>query len=130
MGHLRIDGTVRNNLGQPIPGIEVSFLGAGADTTDTLGKWSIDQEYAYLPCVVNSGAECTVNVVDIDGPANGGPYPGEQVLLDLIETEPGSGSWDLGTWEQHGIAITLNEFAAEYGPPPARMPAPPKRPGK
>jgi len=129
-GHLVIDGTVRNTLGQPVPGIEVAFNGAGADTTDAAGAWSIDREYAFIPCAMISEADCTVAAEDIDGPANGGPYLPNQTLLDLIQTDPGSGSWDLGTWEQHGISITLTEVAAEYGPPPAKMAAPPKRTGK
>ena len=122
-GTVRLDGRVIDDRGAPIPGVEVSVVGAGADTTDAGGKWSIDEDQAYIPCVSTDQNDCILQAKDIDGPDNGGPYPTAQVLLDLVQTEPGSGAFDLGTWEQHGIDVTMTD-AVEYGPPQAKVPRP------
>lgn len=122
-GKVRLDGRVHNQMGAPIPGIEVALAGARAATTDAGGNWSIADENIYLPCVGNGATACAVAASDIDGAANGGPFPTVEVALNLAQTEPGSGHWDQGTWEQHGVDIEMGD-AAEYGPPRARMPAP------
>ena len=101
----------------------VSFAGARADTTDAAGNWSIDQASTFIPCAALGSADCVVAAEDIDGAANGGPYPPVQVVLDLTQTVPGSAGWDQGTWEQHAVDIVMDD-AVEYGPPIARMPQP------
>lgn len=122
---VRLDGRVVDHRGQPIPGVAVSFEGAGADTTDALGAWTIETGQALVPCIIG-GTDCSILATDIDGPANGGPYPPAQQPLDLEQTEPGDGRWYYGTWEQHGLDITMTD-AVEYGPPcaEARQPEPP-----
>ncbi|RKZ19914.1 hypothetical protein DRQ50_01095 [bacterium] len=125
-GKVLVDGQVVDDLGVPVPGIEVSFHNTGTDTTDARGIWSIDRENAFINCVTNDQQACVLTVRDIDGADNGGPFPTADVLLNLVQTEPGSGSFDLGTWEQHGINIVMSD-AVEYGPPVAKveLPAPP-----
>lgn len=122
-GKVRLDGRVLDQAGTPIPGIGVAFGGARADTTDAAGNWAIADESILIPCVFAGAAACTVAASDLDGAANGGPFPTVEVTLNLTQTEPGSGNWDQGTWEQHGVDITMDD-AAEYGPPRARRPAP------
>lgn len=108
-GTINITGRVINDQGAPIPGVEVSFDYAVADTTDALGNWAIDRGGVYFPCDLENENECTVQAEDIDGPANGGPYPPAETGLNLEQTEPSSGSFDLGTWEQHGIDIVMRD---------------------
>jgi hypothetical protein len=119
-GTLVLDGRVLDELGAPIPGMEVRFEGSMPDTTDADGNWEINQDHAYIPCAFGNGVTCTVVATDIDGPDNGGPYPPAPFLLSLVQTDPGSGGMDLGTWEQHGIDILIDP-AVEYGPPPAKV---------
>jgi len=108
-GTVSITGRVIDNVGEPIPGVEVNFNGAGADTTDAEGNWAINRDHVFFSCDINSGDDCTVEAKDIDGPDNGGPYPPSEVTLDLEQTEPSSGSYHLGTWEQHGVDIVMTE---------------------
>lgn len=122
-GKVRLDGRVLNQVGVPIPGIEVAFADGGTDTTDSLGKWAIAAENIYIPCANHGTTACTVAASDIDGAANGGPFATVEMPLSLTQTEPGSSYYDQGTWEQHGVDIEMRD-AAEYGPPLARMPAP------
>ncbi len=108
-GTINISGRVIDDLGEPIPGVEVAFMEGQADTTDAEGNWAINEDGAYLPCSFDDVIECTVAARDIDGPANGGPYPATELDLDLEQTEPSSGYWNLGTWEQHDVDIVLSE---------------------
>ena len=117
-GAILLDGRVINDIGAPIPGIQVSYYGAGIDTTDADGKWAIEHSQTYIPCADGGQSACQLEAKDIDGPVNGGPYPPALVTLDLTQTEPGNGGYDLGTWEQHGIEVLMTD-AAEYGPPVA-----------
>lgn len=119
---VRVDGRVTDMIGLPIPGIEVTFPGAGVDTTDAQGNWSIDNEQVFLGCTMDDQVDCSVIAKDIDGPVNGGPFPSSEVVLDLVQTKPGSG-WNTGTWEQHDINIEMID-AVEYGPPMARVKPP------
>ncbi len=127
-GTVRIDGRVTDHLGIPIPGVQVSFDNTWADTTDAEGRWAIDREHTYIPCVTNPLADCLLDAEDIDGPDGGGFYPPTQVTLDLTQTEPGSGSFDQGTWEQHDIDVVMTD-AVEYGPPVAKEKGPGQPPG-
>lgn len=120
-GTIVLDGTVVDGHGTGIAGIEVSFNGAVADTTDSNGAWSIDRDNVYIPCTDENQDPCEVTATDIDGPDNGGPYPTLRIPLDLDQTDPGDGGYDQGTWEQHGIEIDVDP-AVEYGPPVAKMP--------
>lgn len=105
-GTVHASGRVLDHLGTPIPGVQVSVDFALPDTTDAQGNWAIDENSAYIPCS-DGHDDCLVEAEDIDGPANGGPYPTTSVVLNLVQTTPGSGSWNVGTWEQHGIDIVL-----------------------
>lgn len=120
-GRVRVDGRVLDGGGTPIPGIEVALAGGPADTTDAGGSWAIDAQGVYIPCATGDSA-CAVVASDIDGAANGGPFPAVGMELDLAQTAPGSGADDVGTWEQHGVDIAMDD-AAEYGPPRAGRPA-------
>ena len=91
-GRLVVDGRVVDPGGTPLPGIEVSFAGGGADTTGVEGNWAID---------------ATTSLFCLDQ------------TLSLVQTEPASG-WFQGTWEQHGLDIVTMSEAAEYGPPCAK----------
>jgi putative lipoprotein (rSAM/lipoprotein system) len=107
----RISGrVVAAGTDQPIPGIEVAFMQGRADTTDAEGRWAIDTEWG--PCA----DACAVQATDIDGPDNGAFAPAE-VPLDLEQTEAGDGRWYLGRFEQHDLAIELDE-----SPPPEPRP--------
>lgn len=125
-GTIRLDGRVINRLGAPVAGIEVSFAGARPDTTDAAGTWAIDEENASFFCVLNDQEDCLLSARDIDGAANGGPYFAPDMVLDLVRTRPGSGSFDIGVWEQHGIDVVMDE-GVEYGPPVAKV-RPPQPP--
>jgi putative lipoprotein (rSAM/lipoprotein system) len=107
-GSIHVTGRVVDNQGTPIEGARVAINFADADTTGVDGSWTIEEDYAFIPCADGS-TDCTVEATDIDGPANGGPYQPTEVILDLDQTDPGSGSYDLGTWEQHGVDIVLDE---------------------
>lgn len=119
-GRVRVDGRVLDGIGAPIPGIEVALATGPADTTDADGNWAIDAQGVYIPCA-DGGAACIVEATDIDGAANGGPFPAVEATLDLEQTAPGAGYLDVGTWEQHGVDIAMDD-AAEYGPPRASLP--------
>ncbi len=108
-GTINITGRVVDDQGAPISGVQVSFQGAGADTTDAQGGWAIHRENDNIPCDVSNDTNCTIEAEDIDGPANGGTYAPSEVVLDLEQTDPGSGSYDLGTWEQHDIDVVMTE---------------------
>jgi len=115
-GTIHVAGRVVDDQGAPIPGAQVTFDYAEFDTTDAEGTWALNQENAYFPCANGGQAHCTVEAEDIDGPANGGPYPPSEVVLNLVQTEPGSGSWDQGTWEQENIEIVLTNNKKESAP--------------
>lgn len=122
-GKVRVDGRVLDRAGTPIPGIEVAFAAGAADTSDGGGAWSITADDIHIPCAGDGARACTVVATDIDGAVHGGPYPSVETTLHLNRTSPGQGSWDQGTWEQHGLDIAMDD-AVEYGPPRARGPAP------
>ncbi len=105
-GTVHASGRVLDNEGTPVQGIQVSVEFALPDTTDAQGNWAIDQNSTYIPCS-DGQTDCLVEAEDIDGPDNGGTYPTASVVLELEQTEPGSSTFDLGTWEQHGLDIVL-----------------------
>ena len=116
-GRLVVDGRVVDPGGTPLPGIEVSFAGGGADTTGVEGNWAIDATTSLFCLDQTEG--CALDAVDVDVPDNGDIYMTVQQALSLVQTEPASG-WFQGTWEQHGLDIVTMSEAAEYGPPCAK----------
>ena len=125
---VHVAGKTVDGAGFPIPGIQVTMAGAGSDISDAAGEWAIDNDHAFIPCVEDSLTSCKAVAEDIDGPDNGGPYPTMELNLNLVQTEPGSGNWDMGTWEQLGVNFIM-DIAVEYGPPVAKVPRPgPPRP--
>jgi len=124
---VHVTGKTVDAGGRPIPGILVTMAGAGSDTSDAAGEWAIDNDHAFIPCVEDPVTACKVVAEDIDGPDNG-IYPDMEHVLNLVQTEPGSGHLDLGTWEQQNVDIAMEVFV-EYGPPVAKVPEPePPRP--
>ena len=102
-----IDGRVTDSAGNPIENIQVTFVDADVREYTTVhsnaeGEWSIYTE--EFPCGVN----CQLEVADVDGEENGS-FESKTVTLRLQHTDSGSGSWDEGTYEQHGIEIVLDE---------------------
>ena len=106
-GTVHVSGRVLDQGGTPIQGVQVSVDFALPDTTDAQGHWAIDQNSTYIPCA-DGQTHCLVEAEDIDGPDNGGPFPPTSTVLNLIQTVPGSGTFNMGTWEQHGIDIVLS----------------------
>lgn len=88
--------------GAGLEGIEVIFHGDLADTTDAEGNWSLEGVSYY------SGTTVTLNVNDIDGPLNGS-YTDRLADVELEQTAPGSGDWEQGLFEEHGVDIELAE---------------------
>ena len=111
---VKLDGEVVDVAGAPVRDIVVEMSGFGSTTTDASGKWLLD-EVGYSSCVEDDKLSCGLEAKDVDGPANGGPYPPSLVVLDLQQTQPGSG-WNLGTFEQHDVRIVMDDVAVEYGP--------------
>jgi len=97
----RLSGRVLDGpTGQVVPGFEVRFADVVADTTDTDGRWRI--EASSFPC----DQDCSVQLQDIDGTANGSYLPHVQPL-DLEQTIPGDDEWFAGQFEQHDLDIRV-----------------------
>jgi hypothetical protein len=109
-----VDGVVVDLRGAPVKDIVVEMEHFGSTTSDSLGEWSM-QNVGLDTCVVDTQTACGLEARDVDGIANGGPYPPTLVLLDLQQTVPGS-DFSLGTWEQHDIRIVMEDVVVEYGP--------------
>ena len=108
----RLDGVVTARpTGRPIPGIRF-FLSrderpdsSAVTTSGADGSWRLDT--TALPC----GDGCGVVASDVDGPENGGSFTPTTVPLRLTQTGRGDGHWDHGTFEQHGISVSLDPQA-------------------
>lgn len=113
-----LDGVVTARAtGQPVPGIRI-FLSRNARIDSSTvtscgvdGRWQLDfttfpcgNSCAPLPC----DGTCGLITADADGPDNGGAFASGTVLLGLTQTLPGNGHWFLGTFEQHGISVSLD----------------------
>ncbi len=109
-GHVIISGQVNDGLGDPIEGIEVSFVNAAPTTTDASGNFSINQENVYVPCAESSGSSCSIEARDVDGEDNGGDHVTVEMELDLDQTDPGAGSYDQGTWEKHDVEVSMHQL--------------------
>jgi len=99
-----VSGHVEDANGDPINGIELAL---GANTYEPAhsgpdGTWSIDTSGSFCH------PDCTVEATDVDGADNGGLYEPKTVDITLTQTDPGSGTWDEGTWEVHDVAIQLD----------------------
>ena len=102
MAEYRIDGRVEDNLGQPLTGIEVDFQNQ-LEYSDASGNWAITT-HAFYPC----DPECRVIFRDIDGVDNGGEFTEQTINLNLTQTATSSGTYDLGTYEEHNIITILD----------------------
>ena len=111
---VNLDGEVVDVAGAPVRDIVVEMDGFGSATSDASGKWSLES-HGFSSCIADSQLTCGLEAKDVDGPDNGGPYPPSLVVLDLQQTQPGSG-WNLGTFEQHDVKIVMEDVAVEYGP--------------
>jgi len=105
-GSIVVSGVVQDAEGGGIEGIEVELAEAGLDTTDVLGRFSIERQSIFLPCLAGNDI-CAILARDIDGAANGS-YADGSADLELQQTEPGQGSWDLGTFEDTDVTIVLD----------------------
>jgi len=114
--YYEIDGTVKDETGEPIEGIEVTDLYNGEITkTDDKGKWTIVKEELCGDIVT----ETQIEAKDIDGEDNGGYFNTAAVDVKMVNMEEGDGEWDQGKWAAHDVEITMEQMpAAEYGPPP------------
>lgn len=111
---VKLDGDVVDFVGQPVKDIVVEMDGFGSTTTDESGTWSLAAN-GFNACVTDSHLTCGLVATDVDGSANGGPYPPSMVVLDLEQTAPGHG-FGVGTFEQHDIRIVMEDVLVEYGP--------------
>jgi len=105
-GTVVVSGQVQDAEGQGLEGIEVQLTYTARDTTDVLGRFSIARQGIFLPCLAGNEI-CQVQAHDIDGAANGS-YADGSADLELQQTEPGQGSWDLGTFEDTDVTIVLD----------------------
>jgi putative lipoprotein (rSAM/lipoprotein system) len=119
-----LDGVVTaRTTGRPIPGIRL-FLSRGAHPDSALsatsgadGRWQLD--LTTLPCGDSCGrlfpcdGTCGLVTTDEDGPNNGGAFAPGTVRLELTQTMPGNGHWLFGTFEQHGISVSLDPQTRE-----------------
>jgi putative lipoprotein (rSAM/lipoprotein system) len=111
---VNLDGEVVDVVGAPVRDIVVELDGFGSTTSDASGKWSLNG-VGFNSCVADSQITCGLVAKDVDGAANGGPFPPTLTVLDLEQTAPGGG-WSLGTFEQHDVKIVMEDVAIEYGP--------------
>jgi hypothetical protein len=106
VAHYRISGVVkRADTGAPLNGIGLFFKAVHTQSNQA-GLWSIGAE--GLGCGYDAFPPCSLEVVDTDGP-DGGSFQSTWVVLNLIQTEPGDGVFDLGKFEQHDLEIELVE---------------------
>jgi putative lipoprotein (rSAM/lipoprotein system) len=115
MAHYEISGTVvAENGGQPIQGIEVT-LDETMDTvsTDANGDFTISADsFAFCsadPCDAN------LTATDVDGAAGGGEFETTNVAISMQQTEPGSGTWDDGTYEAQDVDVSMADAASGGG---------------
>jgi putative lipoprotein (rSAM/lipoprotein system) len=108
-----LDGVVTARAtGQPVPGIRV-FLSrdehpdsSTAATSGADGGWRLDT--TTLPC-----DDCSVVTADIDGAESGGAFAPTTIPLQLTQTGRGDGHWNQGTFEQHGLSVSLDPQAQD-----------------
>ena len=95
-----LGGTVTDmSTGTPVPGVQVTFQNQNVFSRQD-GTFSIDA--TVYPCTT-----CSAKAADVDGNLNGS-YQDKEVPLTLVKILPGSGNWDMGTYEQKNLAIRLD----------------------
>ena len=115
-GTVTVSGVVQDAEGQGIEGIEIELTNSERDTTDVLGRFSIQGQGIFLPCLYGN-TTCQVQARDIDGAANGS-YIDASVDLDLQQTAPGQGGWDMGTFVDQNVNIVMDPERASEGEKP------------
>jgi len=114
---VHIDGEVVDELGAPVAGIHVAFEDDVADTTGANGAWSIVARGTVpADCVADVQSPCRLTAHE-PGHPYGNIYLPHRGPLDLVRTEDGRNSFDLGLWEQHDIRVVMQANAVLYGPP-------------
>jgi len=98
-----LGGTVTDAAtGTPIPGIRITFWNYAEATTCSGqdGTFALNATTSYCP-------SCPAKAADVDGTLNGS-YQDKDIPLTLVQTAPGDGRWNFGTYEQKGMAIKLD----------------------
>ena len=109
-----LDGVVTARAtGQPVPDIRI-FLSrnerpdsSAVTSSGVDGRWRLDT--TTFPC----NESCAVVTSDVDGSENGGTFARTTVPLHLAQTDRGDGHWNWGTFEQHGINVSVDPQTAE-----------------
>ena len=99
----KIIGTVKDEAGNPIPGIQIKSENIWTDDTKTAqdGSYSIASE--GFPSE-------TIQLIfeDVDGEENGGKFKTLEAEAKLKQTQTGDGNWDDGTYEG-SLDVTLEK---------------------
>ena len=99
----KIIGTVKDEAGNPIPGIQVKSENIWSDDIKTAedGSYSIASE--GFPSE-------TIQLIfeDVDGEENGGKFKTLEAEAKLKQTQTGDGNWDDGTYEG-SLDVTLEK---------------------
>ena len=95
-----VSGTVENaTTGQPIPGIQVTYLGGLKVLTGSEGKFTLTGTAGYC-------TTCSIVADDVDGTLNGS-FEEATVPLNLTQTGAGNGTWFQGTFNEQGVVIKM-----------------------
>ena len=99
----KIIGTVKDEAGNPIPGIQVKSETIWSDDIKTAedGSYSIASE---------GFPSDTIQLIfeDVDGEENGGKFKTLEAEAKLKQTQTGDGNWDDGTYEG-SLDVTLEK---------------------
>ena len=90
----KIIGSVSDESGNPIPGIDVLWKlweESYKANTDSEGKFSMEVETFPSESV-------TLQFTDVDGEANGGEFESQEAQVSLTKTGKGDGKWDEGEY--------------------------------
>lgn len=98
----KLDGTVVDEAGAPIGGIEIQF-DETVTYSDSDGNWIIESSERFCD------DDCYVTALDIDYEENGF-FQEKEMALDLVKTAESDGRWDEGSFEQHNIEIVMEEI--------------------
>ncbi len=101
----RLQGTVADKAGNPIPGIRVGSAG-GQETVFTSEQGAYDLSGSAVSPVT------TISFTDIDGAANGGEFKEQALTVEFTEAErieKGDGSWYKGKYARENEDVTLDE---------------------
>ena len=102
--NFRVQGTVTDAEGKPIPDIKVAATYGSENSVRT----SSDGTYDFSETDV-SGPFLTF--IDTDGPANGGEFAEQKFMVEFTEadrTEKSDG-WFRGTFERSDVNVTLDK---------------------